>query len=108
MHNRTIIRGSVSELVRALCLDYPRRADAIYNHSVSGRVENEFKYYNYKIFDAAAEIVGEAMAENFIREIAERTGYASSEVRNMCETTYKTHKRDTAVNIARKLYLIDN
>lgn len=108
MHNRTIIRGSVSELVRALCLDYPRRADAICNHSVSGRVENEFKYYNFKIFDAAAEVVGEALAEKFIREIAERTGYVSSEIDNMCEKTYKTYKRDTAVNIARRLYLIDN
>ncbi len=108
MYAGTIIQGSVVDVVRALCLDYPRRADAIYNHSVSGRVENEFKYYNYKIYDAAAEIVGEALAECFIREIGERSGYSNSRVNNMCESTYKTHKRETTVNIARRLYLIDN
>ena len=106
MRDGTPIVKSVSEIVRALCLDYPRRAEAISLHSFSGRIENEFKYYNFKIYDAAAEIVGESLAEKFICEIGERAGYARSRVNLMSERSYKAYKHETVENIARRLYLI--
>ena len=98
---------SVDTLVVALCLDYPRRQRAIEEGSVSHRTENEFRYYNFKIFEAAAEVVGEDIAPTFIEEIACRRGYAYSAVENMCESTYKIKKQLVKDNIAKRLHLID-
>lgn len=101
------MESSVDTLVVALCLDYPRRQRAIEEGSVSHRTENEFRYYNFKIFLAVAEIVGEDRAPAFIEEIGARRGYAYSAVENMCESTYKIKKRLAKINIAKRLHLID-
>ena len=100
-------RDSLYTLVSALCLDYSRREKAIDERSVSHRTEMEFRYYNFKIFDAAAEIVGEDMARVMIDEIGSRTGYAGSACEGICEKTYKVKKKLTVENIARRLHLTD-
>lgn len=107
MGNGILMPKSLDLFVRAICADYPRRKEVIVEHSASRRVESEMKYYNYKLFDAASEIVGERMAEDFIREIGERVGYTNSSVLYMSETTYKTRKQETVLNIAKRLYLLD-
>ena len=101
------VESSLDALVHALCLDYSRRERAISERSVSHRTDTEFRYYNFKIFDAAAEVVGEADALIYIKEIGERIGYAKSEMYLISETTYKKRKRFVMNNIAKKLHLSD-
>ena len=102
-----LIPDTAKAVVRALCLDYPRRRDIIENHTAKGRVENEMKYYNYKIFDAVAEVIDEKMVENLISDIGERRGYIYSEINSISETTYKIRKQEAVYNIAKGLYLIN-
>ena len=99
--------STLDTLVIALCLDYGRRREAIEEGGVSKRVDTEFRYLNFKIFDAVAEIAGEEDAESFIREIGERRGYAKSELWHLSEGTYKDYKRTIKDNIAKKLHLTD-
>lgn len=104
---RRNVESTLDALVRALCLDYPRRERAISERSVSHRTDTEFRYYNFKIFDAAAEVVGEAEAEIYIKEIGAAVGYAKSESFLISEVTYKQRKRLVMNNIAKKLHLCD-
>ncbi len=97
---------SVRRLVVALCADYERRRAAIESHVINLRVENEYKYYNYKILDAAAESVGEKYAEDFIKSIGEGRGYWTSDVKEFCESTFNYKKRLVIENIAQRLYLV--
>ena len=99
--------STLDTLVIALCLDYQRRKSAIEGRSVGRRVDTEFRYLNFRIFDAAAEIAGEEDAEGFIQDIGERIGYAKSELWHLSEGTYKDYKRCIKDNIAKKLHLID-
>ena len=94
-------------VIMALCLDYPRRADAILNKSTTHRTDTELRYLNFKIFDAAAEIVGERYAERFILDIGERVGYAKTEMDFFSEVSYKQTKKQIKENIAKKLHLVD-
>ena len=96
---------SLEILVCALCLDFRRRAEAIKNKSVSRRTETEFKYYNYKMLDAAAEVVGERFAEIYIYEIGNNVGYAKTAVDCVSEVTYKQYKQRIRENIIRELHL---
>lgn len=59
------------------------------------------------ISEAAAEIVGAACAETFIKEIGKSIGYAKSEVDFMSEVTYKKYKGEVKYNIGRKLHICD-
>ena len=104
---RRIVESSLDVLVRALCLDYSRRERAIAERSVSHRTDTEFRYYNFKILDAAAEVVGEENAEIYIKEIGERCGYAKSDIYPISEVTYKQLKRLVMDNVAKKLHLCD-
>ena len=99
-------RESLDELISALCLDYPRRKALIEGGGCERRVDTELRYYNFKLFDAVAEIVGEELAEVFIFEIGAHIGYAGSSVDTMCERTYKTYKQRAKENIAKRLYLV--
>jgi len=102
------IENSLDVLVRALCLDYSRRERAIAERSVTHRTDTEFRYYNFKIFDAVAEVVGESHAEIYIKEIGECIGYAKSELGlTLSEITYKKRKRFAMDNVARRLHLCD-
>lgn len=94
-------------LIVALCLDYPRRKGEILSGRLSRRTDIEFRYINSKMYDAAAEIVGDELAETYIKEIGERIGYAYSSVDSVSEVTYKTKKRKVKEAIARRLYLAE-
>ena len=102
------LEASVDLLITALCLDYFRREEAIENHGVSHRTEIEFRYFNFKIYDGCAEIVGEEYCEDFIREIGMKVGFAKSALADcMGEQKYKNLKRSEKKKIAEALHLID-
>ncbi len=101
------VEESLDVLVVALCLDYSRRQQAIEGRCVTKRVDTEFRYYNFKIFDATAEIVGDALAESYIEEIGKKIGYAKSSLYEVSEATYKKYKKLIKENIAKKLHLTD-
>ena len=99
------VADTCDALVAALCADYERRAIALAGGALPHATEMEYKYLNYKIYDAAAETVGERLAETFIEEIGSHTGYAASSVDSLSETAYKTKKQRVKAAIARKLNL---
>ena len=101
------VKNTLDAVISALCLDYARRREAIENKSVGRRCETEYKYYNYYIFDAAAEIVGERLAEKYIADIGGHIGYAKTEIDCVSEVTYKNYKRMIMDNVAKKLHLTD-
>ena len=105
--SRKRVEDTLDNLVVALCLDYGRRQRAILEKNASKRTDTEYRYYNFKIFDAAAEIVGERFAELYIEEIGGRVGYAQSAVGCVSEITYKSYKMLIKENIAKKLHLRD-
>ena len=92
-------------LIRALCADYFRREKIIIRAEAERRVDNELRYLNFKIFDAASEIVGEGKAATFISEIGNAVGYAKSDVYYLSEGTYKQYKSLIKQNIIKNLYL---
>ena len=98
---------TANALIVALCLDYPRRKGEIMKGRLSRRTDIEFRYINSKMYDAAAEIVGEELAELYIKEIGEKIGYAYSSVEDVSEVTYKINKRKVKEGIARRLYLAE-
>jgi hypothetical protein len=106
MCSRKII-SSVDAVVTAMCLDYKRREKAIRDRSVTKRTDTEYRYLNYMIYDAAAEIIGERDAVTMVNEIGSRTGYAKSSFDNLSEITYKNYKRLIMDNVAKKLHLVD-
>ncbi|MBQ2876144.1 MAG: hypothetical protein IJE25_03965 [Clostridia bacterium] len=108
MCSGTAVRAeSLDLLVVAVCADYDRRLSAIKERSVSHRTEMEYRYLNYRVYLAAAEIVGDLYAPDMIREIGARRGYAKSAVEDYSERTYKVKKQQIKMNIAKKLHLID-
>ena len=94
-------------VVVALCLDFERRKNAIENKSFCRRTLMEYKYINERIYEAAAEIVGEADAELYINEIGGKIGYAKSDMPWLSEGSYKRNKNEVKRNIAKKLHLTD-
>ena len=98
---------SLDGLIVAICADFDRRANAIESGSVTHRTEMEYSYLNYKIFEATAEIVGSYYAQDMIREIGARRGYAKTAIDDYSEKTYKVKKSQIKMNIAKKLHLID-
>ena len=102
------VTDSLDLVVIALCLDYWRRDKIIRERSAERRTDTEFRYLNFYIYDAAAEIVGEGLAEIFIKEIGEKIGYANSAAfDHMSEATYKIRKKRVKDRIAEKLHLTD-
>ncbi len=94
-------------LITALCLDYGRRQSLMERGEMSRRTDTEYRYYNFKMYDAAAEIVGERYAEQYIFEIGGAIGYAKSRIEGVSEAAYKQHKLLIKDNIAKKLHLKD-
>lgn len=105
MQNNKKVRDTLDVLIKALCADYARREKIILSMSAERRVDNELRYLNFKIFDAAAEVVGEARAPQYIEEIGKSVGYAKSKVENISEGAYKRFKWLIRKNIAKRLYL---
>lgn len=102
---RVDLPKTLDALVVALCADYFRRKEAIEARSVVHRTDTEYRYYNFKIYDAAAEIVGESECELYIKEIGEHVGYAYSSV-DTSEQSYKLRKRLVKERIACALHLV--
>ena len=67
----------------------------------------EYRYINFRIFEAAAEIATEELAVRFIYEIGNKIGYAKSELYQMSEANYKNKKSRIKRAIAEKLHLVD-
>ncbi len=107
MGKKVLLEPSVDAIVVALCADYERREAALADATVGHGVEMEYKYLNYKMFDAAAEVVGADSAKTVISEIGARVGYAKCDITDMCERIYKERKKEVKINIARKLRLSD-
>lgn len=100
------LEPTLDRLVTALCLDYSRRQKIIEERSASKRTDTELRYYNFLIYDAAAEVVGERDAEIYINEIGRNIGYAKSTASYTAESVYKGYKQYVKENIAKKLHLI--
>lgn len=107
MGARSLRRDSADEVVIALCKDYARRESVIKEGNLSRRTLCELRYYNYTIFNAASEIVGERDAREFISDIGGSVGYAVSNLEYFSEAYYKSKKIEVKRNIARRLHLID-
>ena len=106
MGARLIKRDTLDELVVALCKDFGRRERALMRSDISHRTKVELKYLNYKLSEAAREVVGDDFAA-YIKEIGESVGYAKSELGEIGETAYKIKKAEVKANIAKKLHLTD-
>ena len=98
------LASTLEGLIVALCADFDRRREAIATGSVNRRTDTELRYLNYKLLDAAAEIVGEDESELYISEIGAHTGYAKSATA-VSESTYKNYKMLVKASIAKKLHL---
>ncbi len=108
MRNRNITKSSsVDLLVTALCRDFPRRAKAIKDGTASRRTLTEFRYLNFKILEAARDVVEEQYVMLYIKEIGENIGYAKTKSDGLSEVAYKLRKKNIKENIAKKLHLKD-
>ena len=106
MGAKAVRRDTLEEVVVALCKDFSRRERLIANPATSHRTRVELKYINYKLSEAAREVVGEDFPI-YLREIGESIGYASSSVEEISESTYKLKKAEVKANIAKRLHLAD-
>ena len=97
---------TLDALVCALCADFDRRETALRCADMTTRVAMEYRYLNFRIFEAAAEIAGESYAKIYINEIGKRIGYAGSDIPAISESTYKLEKQQIKLAIARKLYIL--
>ena len=101
-----MLERTLDSVIIALCADYPRQRSVIEGRTAPKRVDTEYRYYCFKIYDAAAEVVGERLAEIFITEIGARTGYAKSALYYFSEAYYKETKLRVKENIAKRLHFI--
>lgn len=106
MGSRAIKKDTLDELIIVLCKDYRRRERSLTYQNLSHRTKVELKYLNYKLAEAAKEVVGEDYA-TYIYEIGESVGYAKTAVGDVGESDYKIKKAEIKSNIARKLHLCD-
>ena len=105
MCDEKVMPKGTDALVVALCADYFRRKRLIEHRTASHTVIMECRYLNYRIFDAAASVVGTGYAERFIRDIGECEGYGRGEDIYMSETVYKIRKGEVKRAIAKRLSL---
>lgn len=96
----------IEKLIGLLCADYPRRDSVIKERTAPYNVIMEYRFLNYRILSAATEIAGSRDALEFIGDIGNDTGYASSELWILTERVYKERKGAVKHNIARRLSLI--
>lgn len=94
-------------IITALCADFPRREMIIADGRATYRIIMEYRFLNYRIFNAASEIAGPRDARLFIKEIGSGSGYATTELWRLSEGIYKQRKRDIKLNIARRLCLYE-
>ena len=104
---------AAEQLVRAICMDYPRRAELIRRGTAEPPILQTCLLLNRAVDDAAAQAydLTRAWAPDFAEimrtDIADCRGYASSPLSGvMSEGSYKKYKRMIKHNIARRLGLI--
>ena len=96
----------IDAIVVALCADFPRRQAAIEARTARRRVDAEFRYLNFKIYEAVRRVcLDDEEAEVLIEEIGKEVGYARSRLDYLSEFTYKRYKRRAIDGIAEELYL---
>ena len=105
MYNEMTMPKGVEALVNALCADYFRRSQVISERTAPYNVIMEYRFLNYRIMNAALEIVGARDALAIISDIGKRRGYAKSDSL-LSEKTYKSQKTAVKHNIARRLSLL--
>lgn len=103
----TVSEKMVLDIVVALCAHYAARERAIADRSVGARVRMEYIYINAKMYDAAAETVGQAYAKAFIMDIGMGVGYANTKIDAFSELSYKKSKMEIKRKIAERLHLLD-
>lgn len=106
MGTGAVKRDTLDELVVAFCRDRARRIYLREKSHLSKRTMVELRYLDYRIEEAAREIVGDKF-DIYLSEIANAVGYAKSEAANVSESVYKLNKARIKGNIARKLHLTD-
>lgn len=106
MYSEEVMPKGLENLVVGLCADYGRRGQIIKRRSATYGVIMQCRFLNYKIYNAACQIAGDADAEVFIREIGERVGYSRSKLSKLSEIDYKKRKAAIKRNIAKELLLM--
>ena len=106
MHDEYLIPVGLDEVIIALCADYSRRAEVISRRNAPYNVIMEYRFLNYRILNAAAEIAGSRDAMFFVKDIGNNIGYAESDLFVLSETVYKERKKEVKENIARRLSLM--
>lgn len=106
MYTDTPDYSTIDMIVKSLAADYERRADAIAKNELDPKVLMEYRYYNTKMFNAAAEIVGEKEAERYIYDIGNGKGYPKDEAIYISEPLYYKRKLACKRSIARALNLM--
>ncbi len=104
MSDELIMPKLLDGLVTALCADYSRRAEVISDRTAPYNVIMEYRFLNYRIMNAALEVVGARDAMCIISDIGHKRGYAKSESL-LSEKSYKERKEEVKRNIARRLSL---
>ena len=98
---------TIDFIIMALCADYQRRKEIICSGDSTYRIIMEYRFLNYRILNAATEVAGRGNAETFINEIGAGTGYTSSLLWRMSESSYKRQKQAIKCNIAKHLCLYE-
>lgn len=106
MYNEALMPAGLDAIVIALCADYARRNQVIHSRQAPYNVIMEYRFLNYRIFNAAVEIAGTRDAVEFIDDIGHNVGYANSELIMLPEAVYKIRKCAVKSNIAKRLSLI--
>ncbi len=106
MLNELLMPSGLDAVIVALCADFSRRAEIIYNRNAPYNVIMEYRFLNYRIMNAAVEIAGNRDACCFIKDIGQDIGYAASDLWVLSEVCYKERKREVKNNIARRLSLM--
>ena len=83
----------IDAIVVALCADFARRQRVIDSRTAEHRVDMEYRYLNFKIFNAARHMLCERDALIMIEERGGEVGYARSRLEYVSEKTYKEYKR---------------
>lgn len=106
MYDELLMPTELETLIIALCADYLRRAEIISRRQAPYNVIMEYRFLNYRIMNAAVEIVGSRDALFFIYDIGNNIGYAASDLYALSESVYKMRKKEVRDNIARRLSLM--
>lgn len=106
MYDEHIMDNGLEEIIKSLCADFTRRDLVIKCRNAPFNVIMEYRFLNYRIMNAAIEIVGTRDARAFIKDIGEETGYADTDLWLLSEVVYKERKSEVKCNIARRLSLM--